>query len=468
MGTNMNRQWNADQQAARRAALSRRHFLKGVGAAITLPAFASLGAAKAMAAEAGTGAMATTATGAPLRTAFLFTPNGAIPRYFWPEGEGKDFKFRRTLEPLEGLRDQVQVMSGLDHMEATAGPDGGGDHARGNGVFLTGVRLNKSASDIRAGISIDQMIAKQVGHLTRFPSIELASDFIRKSGDCDSGYACAYQYNISWSSETTPMTAETNPRLMFERLFGTGSPGERWANLQRRRTEQRSILDFVMEDARAMQNRMGGGDKQKLEQYLGGVREIESRIEKAERFGKVNDPAMDTPIGIPQDHTEYVQLMYDMMVLAFQTDSTRVASLMLAHDGSNRSFEHIGIQEGHHDLTHHQNREEWIEKVADIDLWYARQFATFLEKLNAVEDVDGNSILHNSMILHGSGNADGNRHSHDNLPIVLAGSGGGSLNAGRYVMHGSKPLSNLFLTMSDKMGLNEERFGDSTGRVSDV
>ena len=312
-------------------------------------------------------------------------------------------------------------------------------------------------------------MARRIGHLTRFPSLELACDSGRKSGACDSGYSCAYQYNLSWSSPTTPMPPESNPRLAFERLFGAGSPGERRANLQRRRQEQRSILDFALEDARSMQRRLGAEDSKKLDQYLTGVREIETRIEKAERFGEVRDPAVETPAGVPTDYAEYVQLMFDMLVLAFQTDSTRVATLMLAHDGSNRSFDHIGISEGHHDLTHHQNRPDWIEKVADIDLWYVRQFARFLEKLQATKDADGNPLLHNSMIVYGSGNADGNRHTHSNLPVVLAGGGGGTLTPGRYVKHGSKPLTNLFLSMADRLGLSDlERFGDSAGRLGDV
>ncbi len=336
-------------------------------------------------------------------------------------------------------------------------------------TFLTGVRLNKSATDIRAGVSIDQVMAHHVGHLTRFPSLELACDSGRKSGACDSGYSCAYQYNLSWSSPTTPMPPEANPRLAFERLFGTGKPGQRRANLERRRQEQRSILDFALEDARSMQRRLGSEDANKLDQYLAGVREIETRIEKAERFGEVRDPQVETPEGVPLDYAEYVQLMFDMLILAFQTDSTRVATLMLAHDGSNRSFDHIGISEGHHDLSHHQNRPDWVEKVADIDLWYVRQFARFLEKLQATKDVDGKSILHNSMIVYGSGNADGNRHTHDNLPVILAGGGGGTLTPGRYVKHGSKPLTNLYLSMADRLGIRDVKsFGDSVGPLGNV
>src|SRR4051812_12617689 len=255
--------------------LNRRHFLRGLGASIALPAFASLGGSRLLAADgAGAGGLASTATGTPLRTAFVYFPNGAIPASWWPDGEGADFRFNRTLQPLESLKGHIQILGGLNHKTAEGGADGGGDHARGNGTFLTGVRLNKSATNVRAGISIDQVMARQVGHLTRFPSLELACDAGRKSGACDSGYSCAYQYNLSWSSATTPMPPESNPRLAFERLFGSGSPGQRKANLQRRRQEQRSILDFALEDARAMQNRLGSQDREKLGQYLSGVRDI--------------------------------------------------------------------------------------------------------------------------------------------------------------------------------------------------
>jgi hypothetical protein len=448
--------------------VSRRHFLRGLGASVALPAFASLGVPRLYASE-GAGALATTAAGAPLRTAFIYFPNGAIPASWWPSGAGSDYQFNRTIEPLEPHKDQIQILGGLNHKTAEGGPDGGGDHARGTGTFLTGVRLKKSATDIRAGISIDQVMARQVGHLTRFPSLELACVSGRKSGACDSGYSCAYQFNFAWSSATTPMPPESNPRLAFERLFGTGKPGERRANLERRRLEQRSILDFALEDARSMRRRLGSEDAQKLDQYLGGVREIETRIEKTERFGEVRDPEVQTPEGVPLDYAEYIQLMFDILILAFQTDSTRVATLMLAQDGSNRSFDQIGISEGHHDLSHHQNRPDWVAKVADIDLWYTRQFARFLEKIRATQDVDGKSLLHNAMIVYGSGHSDANRHTHDNLPIVLAGAGGGTLTPGRYVKHSSQPLTNLYLSMADRLGLRDvARFGDSEGRLGNI
>ncbi|MCW3051800.1 MAG: hypothetical protein JWN14_970 [Chthonomonadales bacterium] len=458
----------AELAAQRRAGLTRRHFLRGAGVALALPALESLLPTQAVAeAAAGKGGLATTATGAPLRAAFVYFPNGAIQPNWWPEATGAKFNLHATLQPLEAVREYVRVMGGLDHACANGGADGGGDHARANCVFLSGVHPKKSATDIHVGTSIDQMMARQVGHLTRLPSLELTCDDSRKASACDSDYACAYQYNISWSSPTTPVTAEGNPRLAFERLFGTGLPGERVENTRRRQLAQKSVLDFVLEDTRAMQKRLAVNDKAKLDQYLTGVREVEARIQKAGRFGIAKDPSVETPDGVPTDQTEYVEIMFDLMVLAFQTDSTRVASFCLAHDGDNRSFSHIGIPEGHHDLSHHQNERDRMEKVAKIDLWYAQQFAKFLAKLNGIKDVDGKSLLHNSMIVYGSGNADGNRHSHNNLPIVLAGGGGGALAPSSNVNYKSAPACNMFLSMADRMGMKDlERFGDSTGRIS--
>ena len=456
------------EQRGRMSALTRRNFLRGLGACVALPAMESLRPMQALAAKVTPG-VATTATGAPLRTAFLYFPNGAIQPTWWPKGEGTDFTLHSTLEPLQGLKQHLQVLGGLDHVHATAGPDGAGDHARASGTFLTGVRMKKSATDIRAGVSIDQAIAREIGRLNRFSSLELTCDAVRRTGACDSGYACAYQFNLSWSSATTPLTPEGNPRLLFERLFGAGSPGERATSLQRRQQEQRSLLDYVLEDARDMQRRLDAPDRAKLDQYLTGIREIETRIQKSEQFGKTPDPAIETPAGIPSDYAEYMQLMFEMLVLAFQTDSTRVATFLLAHDGSNRPFPQIGVTEGHHELSHHQNRQDWVDKVAAIDKWYVTQFAKFLQKLSDTKDVDGKSLLHNSMIVYGAGNSDGNRHTHHNLPVILAGHGGGTLTAGRYVKHGGKPMSNLFLSMADRLGVEKlERFGDSTGRLDNV
>ncbi len=453
------------------ASLSRRRFLRGLGACVALPALESLLPARLFGAESSSvGSLAKTASGAPLRMAYVYFPNGAIQPAWWPEGEGKDFELGRTMQPLAKVKHQLQILGGLDHVNATPGPDGAGDHARAGGTFLTGVRVKKTAgSDIRAGISIDQVVAQQIGHLTRFPSLELTCDAVRKSGNCDSGYSCAYQYNLSWRSPSTPVAPEPNPRLLFERLFGAGAPGERAESMKRRQEQQRSILDFVRDDAHSLEKQLTYRDKQKLDEYFVSVREIEQRLEAAERFGAAPDPQIATPAGIPASFEEHVQMMFDMMILAFQTDSTRIATFLLANEGSNRTFPEAGIVEGHHYLTHHQNKQDMIDKVAEIDQWYMRQLAKFLEKMEQTADVDGKSLLHNSMIVYGSGNADGNRHTHTNLPVILAGSGGGTLTPGRFTKFGGVPMSNLLLSLADRMGAQGvEQLGDSTGRVKAV
>ena len=459
-------------KAERHAGASRRRFLKGVGACLALPAFESLGgAALASAARRASGPLATSATGAPIRTAFVYFPNGAIPQHWWPSADSGDLQLNRTMQALESVKHQIQVVSGLDHVNATPGPDGAGDHARASGTFLTGVRVRKTAgSDIHAGISIDQVMANQIGHLTRFPSLELSCDAVRKSGNCDSGYSCAYQYNLAWKSPTAPVPPEPNPRLLFERIFGAGSPGHRKENLKKRTDRQRSILDFVLEDARDLQGKLGARDRGKLDEYLRSVREIELRIEKSERLDdKAPDPDVETPAGIPGDYEAYIQLMFDMLVLAFQTDSTRIATFLLANEGSNRAFPEIGIAEGHHHLTHHQNKQEMIDKVAEIDVFYMKQFAKFLEKMERTKDTDGNSLLHNSMIVYGSGHADANKHSHTNLPVILAGGGGAGLTPGRFTKAGGVPMSNMFLGMADRLGVQGvARLGDSTGRFGGI
>lgn len=451
---------------------NRRRFLRGMGTCLSLPFFESfLTPAARAAASTGPGTLAATASGAPKRMAFVYYPNGAIHKDWWPTGSGREFQFGATLSPLESMKQNVQVISGLAHKNAEAGNDGAGDHARANGTFLTGVRVKKTAgSDIHAGVSIDQVAARHIGQETRFASLELSTDPHRKSGGCDSGYSCAYESNLAWRSPTSPLSPESNPRLVFERLFGAGAPGERAASLLQRREQQRSILDFVMDDAKTVQKNLTYRDKDKLEEYLTGVREIEERITAAERFaGRTPDPAMATPDGIPAAYDQYIRLMFQMLGLAFETDSTRVATLLLAHDGSNRTFTEIGISEGHHSLTHHRNDPEMIAKVARIDQFYVARLAEFLELLESKKDPDGTSILHNSTIVYGCGNSDGNRHTHTNLPILVAGSGGGTLHPGRFLQLQDTPMSNLYLNMLDNMGVPSlDRFGDSTGRLADI
>ena len=440
-------------------ALSRRQVLRGLGACIALPTLisASPAFAKAVARKA-----------APTRMAFVYVPNGAIPAAWWPAGEGgADFALSPTLEPLAKVRSQLQVISGLDCVSANPEVDGAGDHARAGGTFLTGVRIKKTAgSDIKAGVSIDQVVANKVGHLTRFASLELTCDVVRKSGECDSGYACAYEYNLAWTSPNQPLAPEHNPQFAFERLFGDGARGERVANLKRREAEQHSILDYVMDDAKALNTRLDGRDRQKLDQYLTSVREIEQRIAISKSMPVAN-PEVDAPAGVPPNYSDHVALMFDMVHLAFQTDSTRIATLLLAREGSNRPFNDIGISSGHHDLSHHKNTPDIIEKVKLIDRWYVQRLAAFLEKMQATQDVDGKSLLDHSMILYGSGNADGNRHTHVNLPVVLAGGGSGAFKPGRYIKANSQPIQNLFLSMADAMGAEGiTSHGDSTGRFA--
>jgi len=400
--------------------------------------------------------------------AFLYIPNGTIPSTWWPAGDGgSDFILPPTLEPLAGVRHQLQIISGLQDLSADPGLDGPGDHARAGGTFLTGVRVKKTAgSDLHANVSIDQVVAGQIGHLTRFASLELTCDAETKAGSCDSGYACAYVANLSWRTPTQPLSAEASPRLVFERLFGDGPRGERVANLKRRQKEQQSILDYVLQDARGLDRQLDGRDRQKMDQYLTSIREIETRIENSERMA-VPNPAMDAPAGIPARYEDHIALMFDLLQVAFQTDTTRIATVMIAREGSNRNFTEIGISEGHHNLTHHRNIPEMIDKVKQIDHWYVERLARFLNNMESIKEIDGQSLLHHSMIVYGSGIGDGNRHTHDNLPILMAGAGGGAFKTGRYVKVAPEPVMNLGLSMADIMGAKGiEAHGDSTGRSS--
>ena len=441
--------------------VDRRTVLRGLGAAIALPALESLGPLRlARAAEAAV---------VPTRMAFLYVPNGVHVDRWRPEGEGSDFRFGPTLEPLVDFREDVQVITGLAHRNGTAGPDGAGDHARAAASFLTGARPRKTAgADVRAGVSVDQLAARAVGDATRFPSLELSCDGVRRSGNCDSGYSCAYQFNLAWRTENQPVSPESNPRLVFERLFGAGKGAERGANLAARQQARRSILDFVMADARAVDSRLDAADRRKLDEYLTGLREIERQVARYDR--PVPDvPDVDLPDGPPPAYGEHIRLMADMLVLAFRTDSTRIATFLLAHDGSNRSFPEIGVTDGHHTLSHHQSDEEMLGKIARIDRVYAEQFAHFLGRMREVTEADGRSLLDHSMVVYASGLSDGNRHRHDDLPVILAGRAGGRLASGRHVkLPGEQPMTNLFLTMLDLAGAPQERFGDSTGPLDAV
>ncbi len=448
--------------------ISRRAVLRGLGASIALPLLDAMvppeaggrgGSSAAWAVGAGTDRAAQ----APLRTAFVFFPNGRWMPNWTPRAVGHDFVLPPSLLPLQPVRDQVLILSGLALDNAQAKGDGAGDHARSAATFLTGVHPYKTAgADIRAGISVDQMMAQKIGASTLLPSLELGLDHSALAGDCDSGYACAYVSNISWRSAKTPMSLETDPAALFDRLFGSDDP----AVIKRLRYRQ-SILDMVAEDSKALNRRLGQGDRRKLDEFTTCIREIEQRIAKARFRQPVVRPAgLKRPQGVPETTRDYMRLMYDMLALAFQMDFTRVATLMTAHDGSDHTYSELGLTEGHHTCSHHGNDPAKIEAVKKIDQFHMEQFAYFLEKLRSIRDGDS-TLLDHCMIVGGGGISDGDRHNHDELPILLAGGGNGAVTSGRHVRYDKNtPLCNLYLSMLEGMGVAAPRFGDSTGKLS--
>jgi len=448
------------QSSKKQRETSRRNFLRASGLALAIPTLPSL----VRPAFAATGEVAT----APVRLCYLYVPNGVNMEHWRPGGENELLTFNRSTAALETYREDLRFITGLTHQHASAGKDGGGDHARANASFLTGARAYKTAgTDIHLGVSADQVVAKKYSDQTRLRSLELSCDGVRQSGGCDSGYACAYQFNLAWSDERTPVAPESNPRLVFERLFGNGSHGERHRNYQLRQANQLSMLDFLKEEASQMNRRLGHEDRHKLGEFLAGVRDIEQRIEKAEQFGLPQDPDHPTPSGIPDSYGEHIRLMGDVLALAFETDSTRVATLMMAHDGSNRSFRDINITDGHHDLSHHKKDPERLEKIARIDQFYCDQFAYFLGVMKDKKDATGVSLLDSTMVVYGSGICDGDRHNHNDLPIVVAGGKTAGLKGGlHHKVPDGTPMANLHVDLINRMGVEVEHFGDSTGRLS--
>ena len=436
--------------------LSRRTALRGLGTAIALPWL-----------EAMTPAFARAATGssppAPVRMAFFYVPNGVHMPDWTPSTEGADYSIPAILKPLEPFRDDFLVLSGLGQDNGEAHGDGPGDHARALSTFLTGARLKKTdGADIRAGVSVDQVAADKVGHATRFASLELGTERGAQAGNCDSGYSCAYSSNISWRSESTPMAKEINPRLVFERLFAHAKNGEYDPARAKRDRYRKSILDFVADDASQLNRRLGGSDRRKVDEYLTAVREIERRLERVDARADVA-PDYESPKGIPDDYREHIRLMGDMMVLAFRADLTRVATFMFANETSGKSYPFLGVPEGHHDLSHHGNDPAKHAKIKLINTFHIEQFAYVIGKLKESREGEA-SILDRSMIVYGSGIGDGNRHNHDDLPVLLAGKGGGTIRSGRHVKYASRtPLNNLYASMLDRMGAGTPSLGDSTG-----
>ena len=438
--------------------LTRRAVLKGFGTALSLPMLESLWPATSTAAAA--------AGTPPLRLAFFFVPNGAHMPDWTPAKEGAEFDLPPTLASLANVKDQVLVLSGLAHDKANANGDGPGDHARSAASFLTGSQPYKTAgANIKVGVSVDQTAAERIGQATRFASLELGCEEGLNAGNCDSGYSCAYSHNISWKTESTPMAKEINPRLVFERLFTDGSDGLAVEAQAKRERYKKSILDFVLDDAKRLRSKLGQTDTNKLDEYLSAVRDIETRIERTEQEVARALPRIARPDGIPQKYEDHLRLMGDLLALAFQGDLTRIGTFMLANEGSNLSYPLLEVPEGHHDLSHHGGDAAKQEKIAKINRFHMQQFAYFLEKLKGMPEGEG-SVLDHSMIVYGGAIGDGNAHNHDDLPMLLCGGGRGTVRSGRHARYPKNtPAANLYISLLDRMDVKLDSFGDSTGRL---
>ncbi len=434
--------------------LPRRTFLKGLGTTIALPMLDAMVPAFAKAASLNK---------APVRLAFGYVPNGIEMKEWTPKGVGKDFEFRRILKPLEPFREHLLVLTGLAHR---TGAGGAGDHARAGGNYLTGVRPKRTTgADIELGISVDQVAAQAIGSRTRLRSLELGCEATRLVGSCDAGYSCAYQGSLAWSSPSTPMPPEVNPRSAFERLYGsleiTLDPRAQ-AQLDE---DRKSVLDYITERTQKLLATLGPSDRRKIDQYFTAIREIEKRIERAEGDNRQLSPEIDKPTGIPTDFADHVRLMHDLLVVAFQADITRIATVLYSREGSNRAYPVLGFSDGHHPITHHRYIPDLVEKVTQINCYHVEQFAYLVKKLKSIEDGDG-TLLDHCMVVYGSSLSDGNVHSHENLPTVMLGRGSGALKPGRHIVYSDgPPMTNLFLTLLDRMGVPTEKLGDSTGKV---
>ena len=438
-------------------ALSRRAVLRGLGATVALPLLDGMVPALT--------ALSRTAAQKTQRLGVVYVPNGIVPEFFTPADEGAAFAYTPTLKPLERLRDDIVVISRLDNR-------GAGDtssHSPASAAFLTGMFAKRTQSSaLRLGISMDQVAAQALGRATQLPSLELTlegTDTVTGVSTCDTGYSCAY-LNVSWRNATTPMPRDTNPRVVFERLFGDAGSTDPAVRLARER-QRLSILDAVREKVGSLQRDLGAGDRAKVGEYLESVRDVERRIQIAETQADRDLPMFESPAGIPVSFEEHARLMYDLLVLAYQVDMTRVFSFMIGREQSGTSYPQIGVPDPHHPLSHHSLIREKIEKVAKINVYHMDLFGKFLAKLKATPDGDG-SLLDHSMILYGSSLDDGNTHAHRNLTVVLAG-GAGRISSGRHIRCAKgTPLSNLQLTMLHRLGVAVDRFGDSNGEFEEI
>ena len=435
-------------------ALPRRTFLRGIGAAIGLPALTAMVPAFAASKPP------------PVRAAWFYVPNGIDMRGWDPPAPGPLAELPRILAPLESLKSELMVLSNLTANWGRPLLVGAGDHGRAAAAYMTGVQVYRTAgADLKLGVSADQIAANAIGHLTKLPSLEIGLEETRQAGNCDAGYSCAYAYNLAWKTEHQPLPPVSDPRALFERLFGTDIV-EPPAAHAKRLAMRRSILDLVGDDTRKLESTLGATDRRKIDEYLTSVREIERQVERSEKEGVTIDPGMEKPFGIPPEFDDYFKLMTDMMIAAFQADLTRVSTIMIGREGSTRSYREIGISDGHHPLTHHMGNAEMLAKVAAINEYHTKLFAAFLTKMRATKDGESN-LLDQSMIVYGSGISDGNVHTHDQLPTLLAGRGGKFLNPGRHIVYQREtPVANLFATILERMDVRPEHVGDSTGRLA--
>ena len=437
--------------------LDRRTVLRGIGATIALPLLDGMVPAFA--------AMRNTAAKPITRLGVVYVPNGINMAQWTPTADGTAFEFTRILEPLAPFRDRLVLLSGMENREAAGWPgEGPGEHSRGPAAYLTGVHCKKTEGpDISAGTSMDQIAARELERHTQLGSLELALEANDMMGVCTTGYSCLYSGTISWRSPTNPLPMESNPRAVFERLFGDS--GSTDAEVQRRRLqEDRSILDFVAEDISRLDTRLGPGDRRKMQEYVEAVRDIERRIQKAEQHGR-ELPAVDKPQGIPDSFEEHAKLMFDLMAIAYQADLTRVVTFLMGREVSVRTYPEVGVPEPHHPVSHHGDRPEQLEKNAKINTFHVQLFAHLLERLRSTPEGDG-SLLDHSMITYGPGFSDPNRHWPKQVPVVLAGSGAGQIKGGRHIRFpDDRPMTNLHVTLLDKMGVPVERLGDSTGKI---
>ena len=436
-------------------ALSRRTLLRGIGTSLALPFLDAMVPAF--------GASRTGAVKPACRMGFVYVPNGIIMDHWTPASEGA-LEITPILKPFESLSDRVLVLSGLAQVNGRPLGDGPGDHARAGATFLTGVHPKKTEGvDIHAGISVDQVAAKELGKRTQLASLEMTLEAAGLVGGCDSGYSCAYTNTISWRSPTTPMPMEVNPRAVFERLFGDGESTDAAAR-DARFKEDRSILDSVREETASLTPSLGPKDKSKLADYMDSIRDIERRISMAEEQ-HIELPVMERPMGVPTTYEDHAKLMFDLQVIAFQADLTRITSLMMGREGSNHTYRAAGVPDPHHGISHHQGDQEKIAKLIKINTHHATLFAYFLDRLKNTQDGEG-TLLDHSLIVYGSSLSDGNMHLHHDLPVLLAGAGAAGIKGNRHLRFPKEtPMTNLYLTMLDKMGVPAEKVGDSTGRI---